>query len=300
MERYILYLIRKTLLPLSVILLLTGCDGGEPLTAQRYQEPDSLFSQLETNINAAPTLEKLVEIDHSRLGNEAGSEMPPARVLIFSNPRLETELIKLNPLVAIDLPFRILAFESVPGGESKVIYNSFDYIESRYQLTPPLVLRELFNDSMAQVLRGIDPEKTASFDQDKMESDGVITIKSPYDFQTTFDKVQAAINSQDDTVGFGSIDFQQRAQMTGEEIAPATLILFGGPAPGAKAMSKAPTLGLDAFCQKFLIWQGENEQVYLSFNDLLALAERQDVGKSVALRVINYRLNKVFSDALEN
>ena len=38
-------------------------------------------------------------------------------------------------------------------------------------------------------------------------------------------------------------------------IKPTTLILFGGPAPGAKAMNGAATLGLDAFCQKFLVWE---------------------------------------------
>lgn len=294
-----MYSIRKIFIHLSVIILLTGCDSGEPLTAERYKEPDALFLQLEKNINTTAALQKVVEIDHSRLGNESGSEMPPARVLIFSNPRLEIELIKQNPLVAIDLPLRVLAFESEPGGESKVIYNSFDYIESRYQLTPPLVLRELFDETMTRVLRGIDPEKIASFDQDTMEPDGITTISSPFDFQTTLKKVQAAIESQDDTVGFGSVDFQEQAWTVGDEIVPATLILFGAPAPGAKAMNKVPTLGLDAFCQKFLVWQDENEQVYLSFNDLLALAERQDVAKSVALRVINYRLNKVFSNALE-
>ncbi len=292
--------IKKIFIHLSVVILLTGCDSGEPLTAERYKDPDALFLQVEKNINTTGALQKVVEIDHSRLGNEAGSEMPPARVLIFSNPRLEIELIKQNPLVAIDLPLRVLAFESEPGGDSKVIYNSFDYIESRYQLTPPLVLRELFDETMTRVLRGIDPEKIASFDQDTMEPDGITTISSPFDFQTTLKKVQAAIESQDDTVGFGSVDFQEQARTVGDEIAPATLILFGGPAPGAKAMSKAPTLGLDAFCQKFLVWQDENEQVYLSFNDLLALAERQDVGKSVALRVINYRLNKIFTTALED
>jgi len=63
-------------------------------------------------------------------------------------------------------------------------------------------------------------------------------------------------------------------------------------------MAEAPTLGLDAFCQKFLIWEDASGQIKLSFNDLLALAERQDVDKAMALRVINYRLNKTFGDAL--
>jgi len=63
-------------------------------------------------------------------------------------------------------------------------------------------------------------------------------------------------------------------------------------------MNKSPTLGLDAFCQKFLVWQDDEGGVHLSFNDLLALADRQGVSKSIPLRVINYRLNNVFGEAL--
>ena len=280
--------------------MLTGCDSGEPLTAERYTGPDALFLQLDQNVASADSLHKVVAIDHSRLGKEAGSKMPPARVLLFSNPVLETGLIKLNPLVAIDLPLRVLAFESQPGGESKVIFNTFGYLESRYQLAPSRDLDKQYSQSISKVLKGIDLGTITFFDQETMQSDGIITIDSPFDFQTTLEKVQAAIESQDDTISFGSIDSQQQAWAIGEEIAPATLILFGGPAPGAKAMKEAPTLGLDAFCQKFLIWQDENQQVHLSFNDLLALAERQAVSKSVALRVINHRLNTVFTEALEN
>jgi uncharacterized protein (DUF302 family) len=292
--------IRIVFIFLSVFILLAGCDSGEPLTAERYSGSDSIFSLLEKNVASADSLQKVVAIDHSRLGKEAGSQMPPARVLLFSNPVMETGLIKLNPLVAIDLPLRVLAFESEPGGESKVIFNTLGYLESRYQLAPSRELIKQYNQSISKVLHGIDLGKITFFDQETMQPDGIITINSPFDFQTTVEKVQAAIESQDDTVGFGRIDFQAQARAIGEEIAPSTLILFGGPAPGAKAMNKAPTLGLDAFCQKFLIWQDENQQVHLSFNDLLALAERQAVGKSIALRVINYRLNKVFSEALEN
>ena len=132
-----------------------------------------------------------------------------------------------------------------------------------------------------------------------MEPDGIITLSSPFDFPRTLERVHEAIESQDDTVGFGQVDFRARALELGIIQAPSTLILFGGPAPGAKAMAKAPTLGLDAFCQKFLVWEDDDGQVYLSFNDLLALAERQDAKKSPALRVINSRLKSVFGEALQ-
>jgi uncharacterized protein (DUF302 family) len=95
------------------------------------------------------------------------------------------------------------------------------------------------------------------------------------------------------------IDYQKKASAQAIKTLPATLILFGAPGPGAKAMSGAPTWGLDAFCQKFLVWQNESEQVFLGYNDILELAERQEVSKSLALRFVSYRLNSVFEEALK-
>ena len=38
---------------------------------------------------------------------------------------------------------------------------------------------------------------------------------------------------------FKSVDSQQAARTVGIEVSPISLLLFGGPAPGAKAMSAA-------------------------------------------------------------
>lgn len=280
------------------MLLLAGCGATEPPDATRYQQPDALFEQVKSNVDSARELQSVLQIDHSRLGAEAGSSMPPARVLLFSNPELDARLIQQNPLTAIDLPLRVLAFESGDKGAAKVIYNNFDYIASRYALPPATELRDIYEDSIAQALQGIDADQIAAFANNQMQPDGITTLDSPYDFATTVEKVVAGIDSQGDTVRFETIDFQQAARKVGIDIAPASLLLFGGPAPGAKAMNKAPTLGLDAFCQKLLVWQDADGKVHLSFNDLLAIAERQGVGKSIPLRVINYRLNSVFEDVL--
>ena len=285
----------------TIILLLTGlsaCEKPEPLTTARYEAPDQLFERIERNVHGAENLEQIQEIDHARLGDQAGSTMPPARVLIFSNRELETVLIQKNPLTALDLPLRVLAYESAPNGESKVVFNSFEYLRSRYHLGELVTVEADYNASFARALQGISEEQIASFSSDQMDPDGIITLSSPFDFAKTLERVHAAIQSQDDTVGFGQVDFRARSLELGIIHAPSTLILFGGPAPGAKAMAKSPTLGLDAFCQKFLVWEDDNGQVYLSFNDLLALAERQNAKKLPALRVINYRLNSVFEDAL--
>ncbi len=131
-----------------------------------------------------------------------------------------------------------------------------------------------------------------------MQPDGIVTLDSPFDFGETYSRVLEAINSQDDALVFETIDFQSQVRDVGVEIRPTSLILFGGPAPGAQAMRGAPTLGLDAFCQKFLVWQDDQQLVHLSFNNLLRVAERQEVSKNLPLRVIDFRLSRTFSDAL--
>jgi uncharacterized protein (DUF302 family) len=283
-----------------IVLVVAGCGGPEPISAERYIETDQLISQIDKNLAASARLSKLVDIDHSRMGQQAGSVMPPARVLIFSDSQLETELVKQNPLVALDLPLRVLVFEDESDNSSKIIYNSFDYLVSRYQLDAGSSneLREKYNKGMSTAINGLPATAVAAFPSDAMSPDGIVTIESPYGYQETIERVNAAINAQSDTMHFGAVDFQANAQKLGIEIAPSHLILFGGPGPGGKAMAEAPTLGLDGFCQKFLIWEDSSGRINLSFNDLLALAERQGVKKTLALRVINHRLSKTFGDAL--
>jgi uncharacterized protein (DUF302 family) len=203
-------------------------------------------------------------------------------------------------MIAIDLPLRVLAYESVPDGEDRVIFNSFDYLRSRYGLGDLSNLAAQFEATMSAALQGVAPGQIAVFENDTMQPDGIITLASPFDFETTIERVRATIDSQEDTVWFTEIDFQARAKEQGADIAPTRLLLFGGPAPGAKAMAKAPTLGLDGFCQTLLVWQDADGRVSVSFNDLLALANRQGVPKSVALHVINRRLKSVFGSALQS
>lgn len=273
--------------------------AGVGAAETRHDRSDALFEAVRTNVAEAAELQEITSIDHARLGAEAGSEMPPARVLIFSDAKLEADLVRLDPLIAIDLPLRVLAFETEPDGASAVIFNGFPFLEARYDIGPDSELEARYDASMSLALQGISEDQISRFASDEMAPNGIVTLDSPYDFETTVTRLRAAIDGQDDTVWFGEVDFQSRSAEQGVTVAPTLLLLFGAPAPGAKAMAKAPTLGLDAFCQKLLVWEDADGAVRVSYNDLLALADRQGVGKAVALRVINFRLNRTFKGALE-
>ena len=190
-----LYMPLRFLLAVASALVVAACGNPEPVSPERYLETDQLVSQIDANLAVSATLSKIVDIDHSRLAQEAGSSMPPARVLIFSDAQLEADLIQQNPLVALDLPLRVLAFEDVSDGASKIIYNSFDYLLSRYHLDPgsSRALKARYIENVDAAINGIEPEAIAAFSNDAMDPDGIITITSPYGYEETIERVIVAI-----------------------------------------------------------------------------------------------------------
>lgn len=284
----------------GLLLLIASCfRDATPVAEERYVDVDQFFEKLVANVRSHPEFEVITDIDHSRLAAEAGSPMPPSHVLIWSDPELEAAILKFNPVAAIDLPLRVLAFEDQDSGGAAVIANSFDYVAQRYSLPADEIVRARYEDAIAKAMLGIREEAIDAFPSDTMPDIGLITLDSPYDFSTTETRIEEAINAQSDAVSFGSVDFAARSMKQGVTLNPTRLILFGAPGPGGKAMKSGPTLGLDAFCQKLLIWQDEGGIVHVTWNDLLALAERQQVSVGIPLRVINQRLKKTFSDALK-
>ncbi len=292
-------LIFLLILGLVLVFAVILSNDAKPVDDSRFIEPDKLYRTLEANILKQEGYEVIVDIDHARLAKKVGSPMPPSHLLIWSDPKLETEILKINPVAAIDLPLRILAFEDPDSGKAAVIANRFDFLMNRHGLPDDVAIRERYETAILKAIQGIPPESIRSFSSDKMPDTGLVTLDSQHDFNTTETLIIDAINAQGDTVSFATVDFTERAKKFGVSLAPIRLILFGAPGPGGKAMSAAPTLGLDAFCQKMLIWQDTEGATHVTFNDLLILAEHQQVSGGIPLRVINYRIKKTFSEALE-
>jgi uncharacterized protein (DUF302 family) len=76
-------------------------------------------------------------IDFSADAARAGLRMPPEQMLIFGNPRAGTPLILQVPAVGLDLPLKVLAWET-PEAEVWVAYNDPQYIVRRYGIEAAL------------------------------------------------------------------------------------------------------------------------------------------------------------------
>jgi uncharacterized protein (DUF302 family) len=80
-------------------------------------------------------IELFAVIDHSGEAREVGLSMPETKLLVFGNPKGGTPLMLAHPLVALDLPLKLLIWEN-GAGEVFASYNAPSYLADRYGLTP--------------------------------------------------------------------------------------------------------------------------------------------------------------------
>lgn len=75
-------------------------------------------------------------IDHKENAVSAGLTMPGARVVIFGNPAVGTALMQAAPAAALDLPLKMLVWESPEG--TMVTWNDPAWIAGRHGADPAL------------------------------------------------------------------------------------------------------------------------------------------------------------------
>jgi len=82
-------------------------------------------------------LEIFARFDHSGAARRVGLPMPDTQVVVFGNPKSGTPLMLAAPLLALDLPLRVLVADD--GGQAVVSYVAPSYLAERYGIPPDLV-----------------------------------------------------------------------------------------------------------------------------------------------------------------
>ena len=259
--------------------------------ADDYANLDKMLSSVQNNIESR--LDSII-IKHSRLAKLDGEELSPSTLFIYSDPVINTAILQQNPLIGLDLPYRVLFYHDASGADA-VTATTSHFIQKRYEFNDSVLLDE-FDQNLNAVLGNINPESIKSLNTKELKHHyGMLEFQSRYDFNTTLERFKAEIlGNNSDTEWFGEIDYTLDAARLGVTLPRMKLLLFGAPVPGAKAMRDYKKLGLDAFCQKVLLIE-KNGVVSLYSNDLVDMA-RLHYGKTKPPhRVINFRLNQAYS-----
>src|SRR6266566_8645909 len=105
--------------------------------------------------------------------------------------------------------------------------------------------------------------------------EGIVTRPSPFSVEETLARLQEAIRSRKLNL-FAHIDHSGEAKRVGLKMQEAHVLIFGNPKGGTPLMIASPLLALD-LPLKVLIWQGEDDQVWVSSTSAAYLKVRYSI-----------------------
>ncbi len=76
-------------------------------------------------------------IDHSGEAHAVGLELRDTKVVIFGNPKAGTPVMQAAPLVALDLPLKVLVWDD--GGQTRLTYTAPAALAARYEIPGELL-----------------------------------------------------------------------------------------------------------------------------------------------------------------
>ena len=121
-----------------------------------YEDFQSLLSFEETVAAIQKTLNSkgitiFATIDHQAAAKAVGETMQPATVLIVGNPKVGTALMQENPLLAIELPLKILVYQE--GKTVNIRYEKIAAIAEKYHIKQNFGTAEKIDAAMLQLIK---------------------------------------------------------------------------------------------------------------------------------------------------
>ena len=105
--------------------------------------------------------------------------------------------------------------------------------------------------------------------------DGIVRVKSAYDFQETIKRLKADIAAKGIKF-FSEIDQSKLAADAGIKLNPSTLLVFGNPLLGTQFITSNPNSGLD-WPVRLLVIQDNGGAVWTVYTDFAWIATRHGI-----------------------
>ena len=115
-----------------------GDERGIVTKASPYGSVSETLERLRETVREKG-LDEFALIDHGGAAERVGLKMQEAQVLIFGSPKAGTPLMVASPLLALDLPLKVLIWRERDGGEVLVSYNATSYLVRRHDIPQDLV-----------------------------------------------------------------------------------------------------------------------------------------------------------------
>ncbi|GCE21387.1 DUF302 domain-containing protein [Dictyobacter kobayashii] len=108
--------------------------------------------------------------------------------------------------------------------------------------------------------------------------EGVITKASPHSVEETLERLEDIIRNHGMRL-FTHINHSWEAQQVGLKMQEAHVLIFGNPKAGTPIMVASPLIALE-LPLKVLVWQSDDDHVWVSYPSVTDLAKRYAVPRS--------------------
>jgi len=234
------------------------------------------MAALEESLNANDAISIVAQVNHQAAGAKAGFELRPTRVTLFGNPKLGTPLMQINQLAGLDLPLKMFAWEDKTG-QSHLTYNAADYLSARHGLSEAQGTLDTINNALGQLAaKASGQAATPTTTPLPKSGEGIVVVPSASDMDTTFNKLQKAIENAEPLTLVGIVDHSANASKAGLSLPPTKLIIFGNPKLGTPLMQSGQSMGMD-LPQKMLVFENSTGKVSIAYDDPAYLAQRHGI-----------------------
>lgn len=103
-------------------------------TLKSQNDFEETYAKLKSAIENNEALKIIAEVDHRENAENAGLTLRPTRLIIFGNPKLGTPLMNEAQTLAIDLPQKMLIYET-EAKEVFIVYNDPIYLAKRHSVS---------------------------------------------------------------------------------------------------------------------------------------------------------------------
>ena len=300
----------KNLVFLLMAAVLSSCSNDDdsnsvinnpqtPGLAYSVSESDftTTYNTLRAEIQSISNISIIAEVNHTANAQSINQELRNTRVIFFGNPALGTPLMQENQLAGLDLPQKMLVYED-KNKNVFVSYNGTEYLAARHSGVGGASTLQQIKMALANFAEDATNASVAENSSTGITNkDGIITIVSNYDFNTTYTNLRNAIVDNSNLTRVAELDHQANAQTVDLDLNPTRIILFGNPELGTPLMKKSQTTAID-LPQKMLVWEKEDGTVNISYNDPDFFQERHGInGNEDTLQQIKSALNNLAIDA---
>lgn len=127
-----------------------GEDDAGLVTVESDEDFESTVERIRSDIESSGDMTLMTTVDHAENAQSAGMDLPPTTLFLFGNPRIGSQLMQRSRTAGIDLPQKMLVWES-DEGTVNVTYNDPAWVAERHGIDAP----GMMIDQVSSVLRSL-------------------------------------------------------------------------------------------------------------------------------------------------